>query len=138
MTAAVVILGLAVLSLSVGLIASLAWARGALDARVKAQEEKLGTERKCLDLEDDRDAALARAVKAEAEASEAKKAGAIHEAAAKAAREELIKHVREKLATGSDDDVASEVDRLLGVALSEAAPVSDVSTSPASDHRSPP
>lgn len=126
MTAAVVVLGLAVLALGVGLIASMSWGRKALDMRVKADEERLGTERKCLDLEDDRDAALARASKAEAEVVEAKKASAIHEAAAKAAREELHKHVAEKLATGSDDDVAAEVDRLLGVAMSEAPTVPNV------------
>lgn len=135
MTIAVVALALAVLALGVGLIASLAWARGAMDARIKAEEEKLSTERKCLDLEDDRDAERARAGEAEIEAAEAKKAAAIHEAAARAAREELTKHVREKLATGSDDDVATEVDRLLGMALPKAETVSNVPTSTAGNDR---
>lgn len=126
MTIAVVTLALAILALGVGLIASLSWGRGAIDAQVKAEKEALATERKCLDLEDDRDAALARSIKAEAERDEAKKATTIHEAAAKAAREELSKYVREKLANGSDDDVSAEVDRLLGVALSKAGTVPDV------------
>jgi uncharacterized protein HemX len=126
MTIAVITLALAVLALGVGLIASLSWGRGALDAQVKAEKEALSTERKCLDLEDDRDAALARSTKAESERDEAKKASAIHEAAARAAREELSKYVREKLASGSDDDVSAEVDRLLGVALSKGTPVPDV------------
>jgi uncharacterized protein HemX len=126
MTIAVVTLALAILALGVGLIASLSWGRGALDAQVKAEKEAIATERKCLDLEDDRDAALARSTKAESERDEAKKASAIHEASARAAREELSKHVREKLANGSDDDVSAEVDRLLRVALSQAGTVSDV------------
>ncbi len=137
MTAAVVILGIVILVLGIGLIASMSWGRKAIDSKGIADEEKLSTERKCLDLEDDRDAERARAAKAEAERDEAKKAAAVHEAAAKAAREELVKHVREKLATGSDDDVAAEVDRLLGVAVSQARPVPDVSTTPASDDRRP-
>lgn len=136
MTVVVVAMALPILVLAIGIVAIIGWARGAMDARIKAKEEQLSTERKCLDLEDDRDAERARASKAEAETAEAKKATAIHEAAAKAAREELTKYVREKLATGSDDDVASEVDRLLGV-LPKAAPVPDVSTTPASDDHHP-
>jgi len=137
MTVAVITLALAVLALGLGLVVSLTWGRGALNAQVKAEKEALATERKCLDLEDDRDAERARATKAETERDAAEKASAIHEAAARAAREELHKYVAEKLATGSDDDVAAEVDRLLGVAMSKAKvdPVSSVPRSPASNDR---
>lgn len=136
MTAVVIALAVPIIVLAGGIVIIIGWARVATEARIKAKEEQLSTERKCLDLEDDRDAERARASKAETEAAEAKKASAIHEAAARAAREELTKYVREKLASGSDDDVAAEVDRLLGV-LPKAVTVPDVSTTPASDDRGP-
>jgi len=113
MTIAVVTLAILAAILGGGLVASTAWARGETKASARLAGEKLAVERKCLDLEDERDAALGRAVKAETERDKVAASVKVFQEAARAAREELTKHVREKLAAGSDDDVAAEVDRLL-------------------------
>lgn len=127
MTVAVVALAVLAGLLGGGLVASTAWARFSTKELATVEKEKLSTERKALDLEDDRDRALGEAKRMTIERDEARKASAIHEAAAKTAREELSKYVREKLATGSDDDVAAELDRLLG-AVPKASTVPDVPT----------
>ena len=123
MTIAVIALAIAVGVMTAALVSSFIWARREMEARFAAQEDKLSVEKKAADLEDDRDRVLVFQVKAEAERDQALHAVAVHKADALAAREELSKHVREKLVTGTDDDVAAEVDRLLGARKVQAVPI---------------
>lgn len=76
-------------------------------------------------LEQARDAALASAKQATAERDEARAMANTLTTSLTAARQELTKHVRDKLATGTDADVAAEVDRLLGQQLPPVRPAGD-------------
>jgi hypothetical protein len=127
-TIAIITLAIAVSILSAAMISSFVWGRRELMARVAAEEDKLVEVRKATDLEVSRDEARGLQVKAEKERDEAKASALIHQADALAAREELKAHVREKLVTGTDDDVAAEVDRLLGGRKVQAVPVVPTST----------
>lgn len=119
---ALVVLSIAVLVLGIVSGGTIIWARRETVERVSAQEDKLVFEKKSNDLEDQRDAAKAFQVRAEAERDQARAQAEVWKADALKAREELAKHVREKLVTGSDDDVAAEVDRLLGAPRMPAVP----------------
>lgn len=76
-------------------------------------------------LEQARDAALASAKQATAERDEARAMANTLTTSLTAARQELTKHVRDKLATGTDADMAAEVDRLLGQQLPPVRPAGD-------------
>lgn len=137
MTVAIVALALAVLALTGGLVAAIVWARNETQARAHAQEDKLLFEKKSNDLEDERDAARAFQIKAETERDAATAAAARARQDARAAREELTSHVREKLVTGSDADVAAEVDRLLGAQVSRLSNLPADAGAAASDDHGP-
>lgn len=110
-TGAVGLAGIVAVLLLVG------WTRTEVSARGDAQDKQLAAEAERAKVERDRDDERAGRVKAEAERDGATRERDVYAAAAKAAREELTKHVRETLATGTDDDAVAEVDRLLGEPL---------------------
>lgn len=88
--------------------------RDALAATTAARAGQTATEQSMLSIESARDAALASATQAQAERDEARTYAATLEKSLASARQELTKYVQAKLSTGSDADVAAELDRLLG------------------------
>lgn len=113
---------LAGLSLILGgaLVLVVLWCRSEVTARGVEQDGRVKAEEVRSKVERERDDEKAARVRAEVERDNARQAATMFEAAAAIARQELTNHVREKLVTGSDDDVAAEVDRLLSEATVRA------------------
>lgn len=131
----VVTLGALGLSLTIGLLITMAWARSEVTARGEAMDKQRAAEAERSKVEVQRDEALASLARSQAELASSRSASVVFEKAAQDAREELIKHVREKLATGTDADVLAEVNRLLlGQPLPAVRPAGET---PSADHGDP-
>ncbi len=102
----------------IGILVLVGWTRTEVTARGAEQDKRRAAEELRSKVERERDEALVSLTRITAERDQSRAEVDVYAAAAVAAREELTKNVRERLAAGSDDDVAAEVDRLLGAPLS--------------------
>lgn len=110
------------LTLAIGLILAVRWVRAEVTLRGEAQALANEESKQRGAVERDRDDEKTAKVRALAELEDARAQAAVYAKAARDAREELSKHVRERLATGTDDDVLAEVRRLLGPELPAVRP----------------
>jgi hypothetical protein len=131
MIIAVVVLGIVVLIMAVALVVSGWVVRDALNTSVESSAALNATDRARAQVERDRDSALADVVLRSAERDQARSYAANLANSLAAAREELSRYVHEKLATGSDSDVALELDRVLGAQLPT---MRAIDTAPSVDH----
>lgn len=116
----------AVLAIQVAVIAFLVWwLHQAVGDVTRAESAVVSGNQVRVQIEQARDAALAGLKQAAAERDEARAMANNLSTSLASARQELTKYVRDKLAAGSDADVAAEVDRLLGQQLPPVRPAGD-------------
>lgn len=110
----VIILAGANVASVVGLVLTVMWAKGAMDRRADSDVAKNAAESAKATAERARDLALADAAKSAADLALVSAQLAATSKSLVSARAEVESNVRRTLSSGSDADVAAEVDRLLG------------------------
>lgn len=116
------------LALAIGLVLAVRWVRAEVTLRGEAQALANEEAKQRGVVERERDDERAAKVRTTVELEEARAQAAVYAKAARDAREELSKHVRERLATGTDDDVLAEVRRLLGPELPAVRPAAEATS----------